>query len=149
TEARSAAALCARAGGVPLAIELAAAGVREMSPQEMLRRMEPRPAPPESSGEALSDLLAWSYGLLSRREQTFLQNLSVFVDGFFIEQAIEVCREEGAPELIERLYQKAMVQRLDRLGRARYRLLSPVQAFARRHLGTGYFDAQRRHLAYF
>jgi predicted ATPase len=152
-EARAAAAICTRAGGLPLAIELAAAGVREMSPQEMERRMEQRAAPPETfagtPGNALSDLLAWSYSLLSQRERTLLQRLSVFVDGFFVEQAVAICREEEAPELLERLAQRALLQRLDRLGRARYLLPAPVQAFARQQLGAQNTPMRQRHLAYF
>jgi predicted ATPase len=148
-EARAAASICTRAGGLPLAIELAAAGVREMSPLEMQRRMEQRAAPPETPGDSLSDLLAWSYGLLSRREQALLRRLSVFVDGFFVEQAVAVCREEEASELIERLAQRALLQRLDRLGRARYLLPAPVQAFARHQLGAQNTALRQRHLAYF
>ena len=148
-EVRSVASLCQRAGGMPLAIELTAARMREMSPQEMLGRMSPLTAPREGQGDPLKEMLAWSYGLLSEREKRFLQRLSVFVGGFFVEQAEEVCREGEAHQLVENLYHNALLQRTEALGRPRYQLLLPVQEFARRQLGEQKSFVQQHHSAYF
>jgi predicted ATPase len=145
---RSAAALCQRAAGMPLGIELAAARVREMSPGEMLRRMEERGAPPDDPVASLDEMMAWSYDLLSQRERNLLHQLSVFVGGFTAEQAAAVCEDDGLP-LIESLEQKALLQRTETLGRARFQLLAPIRDFARQRLGERYEAMRRRHSAYF
>ncbi len=145
--ALSTAILCRRAAGMPLAIEFLAAGVQEMSPQEMARRLETR-HPAAAPGESLTDLLAWTVDRLSAREQRLLQRLSVFAEGFGAEQAAIVCEEEDAETLIERLTQKALLQRLNAPQRARYRMLPPIRRFAQNRLPDR-ADLARRHRVFF
>jgi len=146
---RAAAALCERAAGIPLGIELTAARAREMPPSEILRRMGPPDAPPARPDDSLNHLLEWAYRELSPRTRMFLNRLGVFEGGFFAEQAAEVCEMRDAAELLESLHQKAMVQQSEALGRTRYQLLAPIQNLARRHLDERSVLAERKHMAYF
>jgi len=148
-EARAAAALCEWAGGIPLGIELAAAHVPTMTPQEILRRME-REAPPADRGApSLQSLLDWAYHQLSPQEQAFLQAMSVFEGGFSIEQAQAVFDFGDAAHLTANLHQWALLQRGESAGKPRYQLLSPIRRFARLRLGAGAPVVQMRHMAYF
>ena len=92
------AAICRRLDGLPLAIELAAARLKVLSPQELYSRLEHRlpllsqdagPLPNQRQG--LQEALAWSYGLLSPTERTLLARLAIFVGGFSLQAAEEVC----------------------------------------------------------
>ncbi len=81
--------VCRRLDGLPLAIELAAACSKVMSPQALLRRLEKRvPMPASAAVDAparqrtLRDTMAWSYSLLHRSDQRVFARLSVFVGGF-------------------------------------------------------------------
>jgi predicted ATPase len=90
----SVARLCRRLDGIPLAIELAAARLRSIAPDEIEKRLDQRFAlltggtrtalPRQQTLQALID---WSYTLLSPSEQEVLQRLSVFAGGFDLESA--------------------------------------------------------------
>ena len=96
--AASIADLCVRLEGVPLAIVLAAARVKVLSPQALLVRLQDRfevltgsrqDAPAHQ--QTLRATIAWSYNLLSSEEQTIFRRLCVFVGGFTLEAAEAVC----------------------------------------------------------
>jgi predicted ATPase/DNA-binding XRE family transcriptional regulator len=88
------AAICARLEGLPLAIELAAARTRLLSPSAILGRLEHR-LPVLTGGsrdlparqQTLRDAIAWSYGLLSEGECRLLRRLAVFGGGWSLEAA--------------------------------------------------------------
>lgn len=141
-------ALCDRAAGVPLAIELVAARSRERTLEELQRGAEAMPVVARPD-ESLRALLNWSVGLLTERERRCLQRLSVFADGFFVEQAAVICEEDEAETMVESLTQKALLQRLERQGRTRYQVLSPVRDYARRELGAEAEATRQRHARYF
>src|SRR5262249_12277372 len=121
--ARAVAEICARLDGLPLAIELAAARIRLLSPQSMLPRLDHRlrlltgrardlPA----RQQALRDAIAWSYDLLSQAEQRLFRRLSVFVGGCTLEAAEAVCDAEGDLGLdvldgVASLVEKSLVRR--------------------------------------
>jgi non-specific serine/threonine protein kinase len=96
------AAICSRLEGLPLAIELAAARIRLLTPDELLTRLEPS-LPLLSSGpgdaphrqSAMRQTIAWSYDLLTPAEQTLFCRLAVFVGGFTLEAAEWVANEGG------------------------------------------------------
>ncbi len=95
--------ICERLEGLPLAIELAAARVKFLPPQAMLRRLTDtnggsslgllkggaRDAPERH--RTLYATIDWSYQLLSPKEQNLFQSLSVFSGGFSLQAAEKVC----------------------------------------------------------
>ena len=90
--------ICRRLDGIPLAIELAAARVRVLSPEQIASRLDDafrlltsgsRTALPRQ--RTLRGTMDWSYGLLERREQALLCRLAVFAGSFSLEAAEAVC----------------------------------------------------------
>jgi predicted ATPase/transcriptional regulator with XRE-family HTH domain len=95
--------ICLRLDGLPLALELAAARIKLLSPQELLVRLEdplavltdgPRDLPVRQ--QTLRHTLHWSYQLLSTSEQQLFRLLSVFVDGCTLEAAEAVSASQMA-----------------------------------------------------
>jgi predicted ATPase/class 3 adenylate cyclase len=97
--------ICHRLDGLPLAIELAAALVRLLSPQALLVRLEKR-LPLLTRGardvparqQTMRDAIAWSHDLLTPEEQAIFRLLAVFVGGFTLEAAEWVAGSEGEAE---------------------------------------------------
>jgi predicted ATPase/class 3 adenylate cyclase len=94
--------LCARLDGLPLAIELAAARMKLLSPQALLARLGQRLAILTSASrdvptrqQTLHNTIAWSYTLLDAQEQRLFQQLSVFVGGCTLEAAEAVSSGVG------------------------------------------------------
>ncbi len=93
--ARSIAEICQRLEGLPLAIELAAARIKLLPPQALLKRLERRLQVLTGGAsdlpvrhQTLRNTLQWSYDLLNSDEQRLFRRLSVFVGGFTL-QAVE------------------------------------------------------------
>jgi DNA-binding CsgD family transcriptional regulator/tetratricopeptide (TPR) repeat protein len=118
--------------GVPLAIELAAARIKQLSPQALLVRLAQR-LPILTSGpqdapvrqQTLRNTLAWSYDLLDPWEQRLLRHLSVFVGGFTLEAAEAIWRAAengdgaGVTSVLDRvasLIDKSLLYRMQREG---------------------------------
>lgn len=166
TEANAAdvAAICERLDGLPLAIELAAARVRTLSPPALLARLTgrlrvltggPREQPPRL--RSLRDAVAWSYDLLSLEEQALFRRLAIFVDGCTLEAAEEV-GGSGAPstslvlDLVASLVDKSLLrQELGLGGELRFRMLETIREFALERLAEcdESEDISRRHAAFF
>jgi predicted ATPase/DNA-binding CsgD family transcriptional regulator len=94
--------ICVQLGGMPLAIELAAARCKLFSPQALLTRIEHdlgvlsggrQDAP--SRQHALRSTINWSYDLLTSQEQTLFRQLCVFVGGFTLEAAEAISTKPG------------------------------------------------------
>ncbi len=105
TNAATVAEICLRLDGLPLAIELAAARIKLLSPQELLMRLEdplailtdgPRDLPARQ--QTLRNTLLWSYQLLSSWEQHLFRLLSVFVGGCTMDAAEAVSVSQIATE---------------------------------------------------
>ena len=139
--------ICAYSGGNPLGIELAAARGHEMSPAEIAERLRLQAPPTGNFG--LDGLLDWTYALLSGREQRLLRGLAVFVGSFAPDQVESVCEEADAQEILKTLARHALVQPVQIGALSRYRLLDPVQSFARKQFQVDISATARRHTLYF
>jgi len=91
--------ICVRLDGLPLAIELAAARIKLLSPRAMLARLESRlewlrggARDMPARHQTLRHAIAWSYDLLDVREQELFRQLAVFVGGCTLEAADMVCK---------------------------------------------------------
>jgi predicted ATPase/DNA-binding NarL/FixJ family response regulator len=161
TNAAEVATLCSRLEGLPLAIELAAARSRSLSPQTMLRRLDqrlglltggPRDQPPRL--RTLRDAITWSHDLLSYTEQALFRRLAVFVGGCTMEAAEAVC---GDPELdvvegMGTLVDHSLLQRVQPpAGEPRFAMLETVREYALEQLAACVEDEamHRRHAAYY
>ncbi|HEX8693340.1 MAG TPA: BTAD domain-containing putative transcriptional regulator [Longimicrobium sp.] len=155
--------ICQRLDGLPLAIELAAARVRVLTPEQIAERLGDafrlltggrRTAVPRQ--QTLRATMDWSYGLLSGREQKLLERLSVFAGGFTIDAAEAVCAgEEVEPfevlDLLSALVDKSLVAMQEQGGAARCRLLETVRQYAGERLRQAGEEERwrRRHLEHF
>jgi predicted ATPase/DNA-binding SARP family transcriptional activator len=153
--------ICRHLDGIPLAIELAAARVRILHPQEIAARLDDhlslltsanRGAVPRH--QTLQAAIDWSYGLLSGPEQEFFAGLSVFAGGFTLEAAEQVCGDEGAQpdqvlELLSHLVDQSLVVP-EGSGHTRFRMLETLRRYAAGRLaesGAGH-ALRRRHARY-
>ena len=153
--------ICRQVDGLPLAIELAAARSRSLTPAEMLERLAHRLPLLVSDGRegpirqlTMRDTIAWSYDLLSADEQALFRRLAVFTGGFAQDAAEAVCHALGcfASQCIGALIDQSLVRRVARPGAPeRLRLMETIREFALEQLeASGESDAARRwHAGYF
>jgi len=140
--------ICIRLDGVPLALELAAARMRSMSPEQLAERLPERfrvlagaRRSTDPRHRTLRDLVQWSYELLTEPEQRVFERLSTFAGSFDIERAELVCAglgidEVDVAELLTALVDKSMVV-MERSGsRTRYSLLETLREFGRDRLAA-------------
>jgi non-specific serine/threonine protein kinase len=169
--ARAVTELCRRLDGLPLAIELAAARVRLLPPQAMLRRLDDRfrllaggPSDLPDRHRTLRATLDWGYDLLSMRARRLFRRLGVFRGAFTVEAVLAVCfgdvgepptDEADALERLGALLDKSLlVRQTNGNGNGdeepRFTMLETVRAYAAGHLGDGErAELRRRHAAYF
>jgi len=156
--------ICARLDGLPLALELAAARVRLLTPQAILARLESRltlltggardlPARQQS----LRDAIGWSYDLLDEPERALFRTLSVFVGGWNLEAAEVVCNPEGrlrveTLDALGSLADKSLIRQTETEGgEPRFRMLEVIREYALERLAQEdeAEEIRRRHAGFF
>ncbi|MFN8417753.1 MAG: hypothetical protein U0528_00665 [Anaerolineae bacterium] len=100
--------ICRQLDGLPLALELAAARIRLLTPQQLLSRLDHRLAVLTSGPrdlplrhQTLRNSLDLSYSLLGEEEQILFSRLGVFVGGFTLEIAEAVCNAAAALDVLD------------------------------------------------
>ncbi|MEU3776457.1 BTAD domain-containing putative transcriptional regulator [Streptomyces sp. NPDC032472] len=160
----AAAEICRRLDGLPLAIELAAARLRLLTPRQIADRLDDRfrlltggartVLPRQQTLRAVVD---WSWDLLDEPERAVLRRLSVFAGGCDLAAAEAVCGERGHERLdvadaLGALVDKSLVIAAPAPDGMRYRLLETVAEYAGERLDEVPGDraaAERRHLVHY
>lgn len=153
--------ICMRLDGIPLALELAAARVRQLGVSEIASNLDSRfdllagtrTAVPRQ--QTLRALVDWSYDLLTPQERLLFTRLAVFVGGWTLESAEHVCADERLPrtiilDLLLRLVDKSLVI-VSNAETSRYMMLETIREYAREKLAATNELAlwQARHYHYF
>jgi predicted ATPase/transcriptional regulator with XRE-family HTH domain len=155
--------ICRRLDGIPLAVELAAARVKVLTPRQIADRLDRRfrllagadtqALPRHQTMVALMD---WSYDLLTPREQRFFESLSVFAGGCTLEAATAVGADDGEDDLnviaiIESLVAKSLLAAEPAGDAQRYWLLESTRQYAREKLTARgeHEQVARRHAAFY
>jgi predicted ATPase len=149
--------ICRRVDGLPLALELAAARARVLSPAALLARLEPR-LPMLADGardqperlRTMRAAIAWTHDLLCAAEQKLFRRLAVFAGGFTVEAVEFVGRDTSDPavmeetstlDTLEALVDQGMVTRMGHTcggaTKPRFRMLETVREFALERLAAG------------
>jgi predicted ATPase/DNA-binding CsgD family transcriptional regulator/transcriptional regulator with XRE-family HTH domain/tetratricopeptide (TPR) repeat protein len=151
-------AICRRVDGLPLAIELAAARVRLLTPSELLSRMDralplltggPRDAPVRL--QTMRGAIAWSFDTLSEHEQALMCALSVFSGGFTLAAAEAISplpHVEDTLTALESLLDQSLIRRINTAGgQARFDMLEAIREFGLEQLASrgNEQDARERH----
>ncbi len=145
-------ALCARVDRLPLALELAAARTKLLSPDALLERLGASldllkgARDVDERHATLRATIAWSYDLLSEDEQRLFGRLAVFRGGCTLESAERVC--DADLDTLASLLDKSLVRRrTGRLGEERFWMLETIREFAREKLTESgeERELQRRH----
>lgn len=148
--------ICARLGGIPLALELAAAQVHVLGLEQILSRLNDefrdlnsgsRVAP--TRHQTLRAALDWSDELLSPDERTIFHRLSVFAGEFHLEAAEAVCAGTDLPisnvfAALTGLVNKSLVLAKSGDSLAWYSMLEPVRHYALHHLEQAGDEAETR-----
>jgi predicted ATPase/serine/threonine protein kinase len=158
------AAICSRLDGLPLAIELAAARIKLLSPSAMLTRLESRLSLLTGGArdlparqQTLRNTVEWSYGLLNDAEQTLLRRFSVFTGGCTLEAVEAVCDTKGDLGLdvldgMASLVDKSLAQQVEQVDlETRFIMLSAVREYALERLAQSNDESatRRAHAAYY
>ena len=160
--AAAVAAICRELDGMPLAIELAAARVRMMSPERIASELDDRFRLLTGGGrtvaarhETLRASIDWSYELCSERERVLLRRLSAWTGGFTLAGAEAASGDahvdrRAVLEPLTGLVDKYLVDTEERDGEIRFRMLETIRQYAAERLQEeGELDGVRaRHLAW-
>lgn len=152
--------ICYRLDGIPLAIELAAARINVLTPENICDKLNnrfnlltkgSRTALPRQ--QTLKALIDWSYDMLNEKEKLFLQRLSVFSGGWTLESAEEICSDEiiDSMEIMDlhtNLLDKSLINSIEKSGVIKFFLLETIRHYAKEKLidDTG---IKRKHYEYY
>ena len=139
--ARDIADICVRLDGLPLVLELAAARIRSLEPQALLARLQhsleiltSREQDVDERQRTLRNTIAWSYDLLTDKEQQLFQRLSVFAGGCRLETVEAIYTALGDNplhvwDMLESLLDKSLLQAVEREGERRLQLLETIREY--------------------
>ncbi len=154
--------ICARLDGLPLAIELAAARIKVLSPASMLTRLASRlqlltggARDLPQRQQTLRAAMDWSYDLLNAGEQKLFRRLSVFVGGGTLEGVEAVCDTKGDLDLdlldgMASMVDKSLAQQVEQARESRFVMLETIREYALEKLEASGEKAltKRSHAAY-
>jgi predicted ATPase/DNA-binding SARP family transcriptional activator/DNA-binding CsgD family transcriptional regulator len=137
--AQAVARICRQVDGIPLAIELAAARIGMLSPDQIAARAERsldvlsrKSSTTPARQQTLRATLDWSYNLLEQAERRLFAHLSVFTGGWTLEEAERIIEAGDVLESLSQLVDKSLVAAEGSSdGTVRYRMLEPVRQYAR------------------
>ena len=143
--------ICRRLDGLPLAIELAAARIRTLTPRAIVKRLGERlalltsgPRDLPARQQTLRETIDWSVELLSEAERRVFARLAVFPGGATLEAAEAVCGADV--DTLAALVNSNVVRRVDVNGEPRFGLLETIREYAADRLRkSGDEDTVRRH----
>ena len=156
--------ICRRLDGIPLAIELAAAWMRALTPSQIVAGLADRfrlltggPRVATRRQQTLAASMEWSHDLLTDLDRVVFRRLAVFSAPFTLDAARTVCADgdeiDGSDVLavLGRLVDKSLVNVSAGVDEARYRLLDTVRQYAENRLRQADEEAMTRdrHLDYF
>jgi predicted ATPase/transcriptional regulator with XRE-family HTH domain len=156
--------ICERLDGLPLAIELAAARIRLLPPQQLLERLEQRLSLLTGGArdlpvrqQTLRNTIRWGYDLLDPGRRALFRRLAVFQGGWTLDAATVVCNAGGDRSvdvldgLTALLDHSLLRQEEDSNGYPRFSMLATIHEFALElFVASGEAEAlRRRHAAYF
>src|SRR4030095_14786543 len=162
--ARAVADICIRLDGLPLAIELAAARIKLLSPQAMLVRLEHRLKLLTGGARDLPDrqqtmrgAIAWGYDLLGEKQRVFFSRLAVFAGGFTLEAAEALLRNKDEQyvdvlDKIEALVDNSFLQQRDQADdEPRFSMLDTIREYGLEQLDVSREASliRRQHADYF
>lgn len=136
--------ICRRIEGLPLAIELAAARAKILSPEALLQRLDRRldvltggPRDLPAHQRAMRDTIAWSYDLLDQEEQELFRSISVFPAGATMAtvEQLTLGLERQAIDLLSSLVEKSLLRIADDWdGNPRFWMLATLREFGMERL---------------
>ncbi|HEV2132574.1 MAG TPA: tetratricopeptide repeat protein, partial [Longimicrobiaceae bacterium] len=158
--AATVATICRRLDGLPLALELAAARIRVLSPAELLARLD-RLLPLLVGGSrdlpqrqrTMRAAIDWSHELLGQDEQVLFRRLAVFAGGWMLEAAESLEPEGAGDEVVDRLgtlIDQSLVTVTQEESGTRYGMLEPIRQYALARLEEhGEAEETRQRHAYY
>lgn len=151
--------ICARLEGLPLAIELAAARTKLLSPEDILSRLGHRlrllsggSRDTPARQQTMSAAIGWSYDLLTQDEQRLFRSLSVFAGGFRLEDAENVVQDGELIERVTSLVNQSLLSvRETAAGEPRLHMLEVVREYGIERLESSGQNASisKAHAVYF
>ncbi len=150
--------ICRRLDGIPLAIELAAARVRVLAPEQIAARLADSFKLLATSGRAtvprhrtLRETIDWSHALLDTDEAALFRRLSVFAGTFSLDAVEAICPDDDVLDILSSLVDKSLVVMEATGAEARYRLLETLRQYAHERLAAAneLADLRRRHAQFF
>ncbi|MFM8769941.1 MAG: ATP-binding protein, partial [Rubrivivax sp.] len=151
-------AICARLDGIPLALELAAARCRSMSPGEIAQRLDDRfkllrgGRTGAERHRTLHAAVSWSHALLQPEERAVFEQMAVFAGGALIDAlaALSGLDEFDALDIVDRLIARSMVVAVATPLGTRYQQLETLRQFAEDRLveAGAVEEVRARHLAW-